>query len=119
MSNSQSRKATAVIAFRMTTDEADALRAAAKASGLGPTTFARRAAFEAANLAMPEYEGKTPDPRKVDAKKIIGEINKIGSNANQIAKVANTTKQISSTRMKALFAEIRALRVDILNAMGL
>lgn len=118
MSRSDSRKATEIIAFRMRPEEAEALRAAAKASGLGPTTFARRAAFDAASLPFPEYEAKSPDPRKIEAAKIIGEINRIGSNVNQLAKIANTTKQTPAAKeVKLLFAEVRALRQDVLRAL--
>lgn len=118
MSASNSRKATSIIAFRMTPDEADALRAAAKVAGLGPTTFARRAAFEAANLALPAYEAKAPDPSKVDKAKLIGEVNRIGSNVNQIAKITNSTKQAPASKdVKVLQAEVRALRLDILKAL--
>nr|WP_162707454.1 plasmid mobilization relaxosome protein MobC [Brucella anthropi] len=118
MSKSSTRKATSIIAFRMTPDESDALRAAAIAAGVGPTTFARRAAFNAANLAAPDYEMKLPDPSKVDRNKLIGAVNKIGSNVNQIAKVANEKKEIPENKIiKALFAEVRELRVAILKVL--
>ncbi|MBA8838836.1 plasmid mobilization protein [Ochrobactrum sp. RH2CCR150] len=118
MSASNSRKATQVLTFRMTPDEGDALRAAAKANGIGPATFARRAAFKAASLPLPGYEAKAPDPDKIDKARLIGEINRIGSNLNQIAKITNLTKRApSSKEVKVLFAEVRALRIDILKAL--
>ncbi|KAB2774647.1 MobC family plasmid mobilization relaxosome protein [Brucella anthropi] len=118
MSASNSRKATSVISFRMTPGESEALRASAKAHGLGVTSFARRAAFDAASLPHPAYETKKPDPRKVEIAKLIGEVNRIGGNVNQIAKICNTVKQAPSSKdVKALFAEVRALRVDILKAL--
>jgi len=115
MSRSEKRKASEILAFRMRPDEAEALRAAARAQGVGPTTFARRAAFEAANLPTPVYEAKAPDPRKTEVAKLIGEINRIGSNINQLARVANSTKQPPAVKaINTLFAELRALRLDIL-----
>lgn len=90
MSKSSSRKATKVLAFRMTPDEAIQLRAVAEFNGIGPTTFARRAAFEAASLAVPEYERKLPDPAKADMGKILGQLGRLNSNLNQLAKIANT-----------------------------
>jgi hypothetical protein len=102
----------------MTPGESEALRASAKAHGLGVTSFARRAAFDAASLPHPAYETKKPDPRKVEIAKLIGEVNRIGGNVNQIAKICNTVKQAPSSKdVKALFAEVRALRVDILKAL--
>ncbi|WP_455153818.1 plasmid mobilization relaxosome protein MobC [Brucella anthropi] len=42
----------------------------------------------------------------------------MAANVNQIAKICNTVKQAPSSKdVKALFAEVRALRVDILKAL--
>lgn len=115
MSKSNSRKATSVLAFRMTPDEAFQLRAVASSQNLGVTTFARRAAFQAAALSSPEYERRTPDPAKADLAKILGQIGRMASNLNQLTKLANTNKQVQEIKeLKVLFAEVRALRKDIL-----
>lgn len=115
MSKSNSRKATSVLAFRMTPDEAIQLRAVASSQNLGVTTFARRAAFQAAALSSPEYERRTPDPAKADFVRILGEIGRMSSNLNQLTKLANTKKQLPEPReLKVLFAEVRALRENIL-----
>lgn len=115
MSKSNSRKATSIIAFRMTPDEAVQLRSVASNQGLGVTTFARRAAFQAAALSSPEYERRTPDPAKADFVRILGEIGRMSSNLNQLTKLANTKKQLPEPReLKVLFAEVRALRENIL-----
>lgn len=115
MSKSNSRKATKVLAFRMTPDEAVQLRAVAESQNLGVTTFARRAAFSAASLSSPEYERRTPDPAKADLAKVLGQIGRMASNLNQLTKMANTQKQVPEVKeLKVLFAEIRALRKDIL-----
>jgi len=114
MSKSNSRKATEILSFRLTPDEAAQLRAVASSQGMGPTTFARRAAFSAAALAVPNYEAQTPDPKKAELARVLGLVGRMASNLNQIAKVSNTTKQISPTKMNAWFAEVRELRSNIL-----
>ncbi len=115
MSKSNSRKASEVLAFRMTPDESAQLRAVAASQGIGPTTFARRAAFSAAALPTPEYEAQTPDPKKAELARLLGLVGRMASNINQVAKIANTTKQAPEAKeLKLLFAEIRELRKNIL-----
>jgi len=114
MSKSQSRKASEVLAFRMTPDESEALRAAAAMSGLGPTTFARRAAFAAAAIATPVYEAKSPNLNKAELAKIYGALGRMASSANQMAKIAHAAGQLHSPKLlKELMAEIRGLRDDV------
>lgn len=115
MSGSNSRKATEVFSFRMTPDEAAQLRAVASSQGLGPTTFARRAAASAAALPIPAYEARTPDPKKADLAKVLGQIGRMASNLNQLTKLANTMKAMPEPReLKLLFGEIRELRKNLL-----
>ena len=99
----------------MTPEESAQLRAVAASLGLGPTTFARRAAFSAAALSTPEYEAKTPDPHKADLAKVLGQVGRLASNVNQMTKVANTVKQVPEVKeLKLLFAEVRELRKNVL-----
>lgn len=115
MSRSENRKATAVLAFRMTPDESAQLRAVAASQGLGPTTFARRAAFAACALPAPDYEAKLPDPQKADLAALLGQVGRMASNLNQLSKIANTTKQVPEARqLHVLFAEVRELRKNLL-----
>jgi len=114
MSKSEKRKADVVISFRMTSDESEALRAAAAMSGLGPTTFARRAAFAAAALPAPAYEARTPNPNKVELAKALGLLGRMASSLNQLAKIANSAGQLHSPKLiKELTNEVRALRSDL------
>lgn len=115
MSKSNSRLATSVLAFRMTPDESAQLRAVAASQGMGPTTFARRAAFAAAALPTPVYEAKIANPGKAELAKILGQLGRMASSLNQLAKVANSSKSPASAKeLKVLFAEVRALRTDLL-----
>lgn len=115
MSKSNSRKASEVLAFRMTPDESAQLRAVAASQGIGPTTFARRAAFTAAALPTPEYEAQTPDPKKAELARLLGLVGRMASNVNQLTKLANTTKQLPEAKeLKLLNGEVRELRKNIL-----
>ena len=114
MSKSRSRRATVHFAFRMTPEERDVLTIAAVAKGMGPTTFARRAAFRAAGLAAPEYERRV-NPVAADAARILGELGRIGNNANQMARVANQTRSApTADAVRDLVDELRALRSSVL-----
>jgi len=115
MSKSNSRKASEILTFRLTPEESAQLRAVAASQGLGPTTFARRAAFAAAALPTPEYEARLPDPKKADLAKLLGLVGRMASNVNQMTKIANTTKQVPEQRLlRNLSGEVRELRNNIL-----
>jgi len=114
MSKSESRKASEILTFRLTPEESAQLRAVAASQGLGPTTFARRAAFAAAALPTPEYEARLPDPKKADLAKLLGLVGRMASNINQMTKLANTTKQVPEQRVLGMLkGELRELRNDI------
>lgn len=117
MSKSSSRRASVILAFRMTPDESAQLRAVASSVGTGPTTFARNATFKAASLPAPEYAAKFPHPQKADLAKLLGLVGRMASNLNQLTRVANAAKTVPEKErrlLRVLFAELRALRQDIL-----
>lgn len=114
MSRSESRKATVTLSFRLTPDEHEAVKAAAEMQGIGPTTLARRAAFQAAALSAPGYEAKGRDPRKMDMARALGLLGRIASSANQMAKAANTTGEMRSVvAVHALAHELREFRKEL------
>lgn len=114
MSRSESRKATVTLSFRLTPDEHEAIKAAAAMQGIGPTTLARRAAFQAAALPAPAYEAKGRDPRKVGLAKALGMLGRIASSANQMAKHANATGEVRSiVAVHALAFELREFRKSL------
>jgi len=118
VSKSESRKATKSISFRLTPDELIQVQALAAASKVGVSTFARRATFSASALPVPSYEQKTPDNLSANLHRVLGEIGRIGNNLNQVAKIANSTKTSPvSNDLRLLFAELRALRQDILRGV--
>jgi len=116
MSKSESRKTSKILSFRLTPDEHQQLIAVSSVSGLGLPTFVRRAALQAAALPIPTYEGKTPNKTAADYTKILGAIGKLGNNLNQLSRLANSKKSLPEQKeLRILFAEIRALRQDILS----
>lgn len=113
MSKSNKRQATKLIAFRATPEDHDVIALAATVRGMGPSTFARRAAFRAAALAAPDYE-RSVSPFAADAARILGELGRIGNNANQIARVANQTRSAPvADAVRCLVEELRALRASV------
>jgi uncharacterized protein (DUF1778 family) len=113
MSRSKSRKATSVLSFRLMPSEHETIRLAASARGLGPTTFARRATFAAAGLAAPRDE-RAPNPRAADLAKVLGQLGRIASSANQLAKVANATRAAASlTATLAIVDELTRVRAEL------
>ncbi len=113
MSRSKSRKATSVMSFRLMPSEHEAIRLAASARGLGPTTFARRAAFAAAGLPAPRNE-RAPNPNAADLAKVLGQLGRIASSANQLARVANATRAAASvTASLAIVDELTRVREEL------
>jgi hypothetical protein len=114
MSRSESRKANVTLSFRLTPDEHEAIKAAAEMQGIGPTTLARRAAFQASALPSPAYEAKGRDPRKVDMARALGMLGRIASSANQLARVANSTGEVRDrVPIYALVDQLKEVRKDL------
>jgi len=119
MSKSENRKTSKMLSFRLTPDEYEQLAAVASVSGVSIPIFIRRSAFAAAALPVPAYEGRTPCKTAAEYTRILGAVGKIGNNLNQLTKIANLTKSAPAQKeLRLLFAEIRALRTDIINGVS-
>lgn len=115
MSKSENRKTSKILSFRLTPDEHNRLAAVCFRTGVNISAYVRRAAFKEAALPVPAYESRQPDKTAAYYTQILGAVGKIGNNLNQLTKLANSTKSLPSQReLKIVFAEIRALRIDIL-----
>lgn len=118
MSKSENRKATKMLSFRLTPDEFEQIQSIAAVSNIGIPAFIRRAVFNSAALPVPSYEARTPDKKAAEYTRLLGEIGKIGNNLNQMTKIANATKSVAAAKdLKLVFAEIRALRQQLLSGV--
>lgn len=103
-----------MLSFRLTPEEYEQLHAVASVSGLGLPTFVRRAAFSSALLSVPAYEARQPNLVKADLAKIIGQLGRIASSANQLAKVANSTgTPLQAMSIIELQKELAAIRTHV------
>lgn len=94
--------------FRLSPEEVDLLRATAEAQGYGPSAFARKVVLAALGVSV--RPRRLPQPDAVILARLLGELGRIGSLANQIARVANTTGQVgSAAAIDALRAELQTL----------
>lgn len=115
MSKSEMRRTTKGLTFRLTPDEHEAVKTAATMRGIGVTTFARRATFAASNLPIPTYEQKR-NPMAADLAKVLSQLGRLASSANQLTKVANASgRPVSPVSIWALVDELKALRKDIVH----
>lgn len=114
MSTSKSRKTTSLLSFRLTPIEHETIRLAAAVRGLGPTTFARRVTFNAAGLPAPQNE-RISNPVAADMARVLGQLGRISSSANQLAKVANASRAPASvSATMAIAEELAEIRKELL-----
>lgn len=112
---SESRRATEIVTIRVTPEEHERIVLAGAARGVGPSTFARLALTDA--LGLPTRK----TPRKVVAldrviREALGELGRIGNNANQIARIANRSGEaVSIAAAAALRAEVASLTKAVMD----
>ena len=118
MSRSSKRDLPAQITFRVTADQADMLREAARP--LSPGQYARRIALAAARVEGPQ-PGRRPLPKVRDAdllRSALCELGHIGGNLTQIAHWLNQNRPDSGQSVEAIRAELLPIRDRILAALG-
>ena len=118
MSRSSKRDLPAQITFRVTADQADMLREAARP--LSPGQYARRIALAAARVEGPQ-PGRRPLPKVHDAallREALCELGHIGGNLNQIAHMLNAGKPVGTVAIEAIRRELLPIRDRILAALG-
>jgi len=115
MAGTEKRQKTTTTTLRLTPAERAVVVAAAEASGLGPSSFARLATLQAAGGPAPNIRRK-PDALRQDLARILGELGRIGSNVNQVARVANSTGDIASmVAVDSLRSQLNELTQAILD----
>ena len=105
----------ALIHVRCTYYEREAIKAIAEQAGLSVGAFLRALA-----LGDPGPRSvRRPPIERLELARLLGAINKVGSNANQIAKVINTTRNLPSwSELAAIKEDIAAMRGALMKALG-
>jgi hypothetical protein len=62
---------------------------------------------------------RRPPVERAELARLLGELNKIGSNVNQIAKAIHTTRNLPSwSELAEIKADIAVMRASVLKALG-
>jgi len=107
VAGSETRKASTTTTLRLTPEERQALVAAAEAQGLGPSTFARKAALEAAGA--PVVVRRRRDVLAAAMGPLLGELARVGSNINQVARHVNRGGSPAAAELATLRSEVEQL----------
>ena len=96
--------------FRLTKEEKDKLRKAAKANGLPIAEYVRRKALEDLFFIIQE-------DNKPDITSLIDQLSRIGNNLNQLTRLANSGKKNDKEILKVL-NELLKKKSEILTAIS-
>lgn len=112
MAGTETRKKEFTTTLRLDADEREALRRAAEAAGVGPSTFARLATLRAAGRkAEPPHRR---DPKAVERAPILGELGRWGSNLNQLSRHAHQGGRVDAAALDELTAAVEILTKEIM-----
>ncbi len=118
MSASQRRALPAVVTFRVTPAQAEALAEVAKPLSAGQ--WVRQVALATAGIVGPA-PGRRPLARVRDAELLraaLAELGHIGGNINQLAHWANMGHAVGSAAIEAIRADLLPVRDQIIAALG-
>lgn len=119
MSRSTKRNLPSTVTFRVTPEQIEVIREAARP--LSPGQFARRITLAAAGIEGPK-PGRRPLSRVQDVELLraaMAELGHIGGNLNQLAHIANMGMPWEAAEVAALRADLLPVRDRILLAIGL
>jgi hypothetical protein len=104
-----------LIHLRCTDHERAAIKAVAEEAGFSVGAFLRLLALgDAGPRAV-----RRPPAERAELARILGQLGKIGSNANQIAKAIHTTRNLPSwSELAEIKADIATVRAAVLKALG-
>ena len=112
---SERRRREQIVAVRVTADEYARILAAARLADTTAAAYLRAAGLKRP-VAAKRVEGAVPP---ADLRKLLGEINKIGSNLNQLARLSNRGLPVLDADLGAALAELAELRAHLRQALGL
>jgi Bacterial mobilisation protein (MobC) len=114
-SGSETRQRQLALRIRLTADEHAAISAASERAGLSLAGYARSQLLS----APPVRQARRPQAERAELARLLGELGKIGSNANQMARTLNGGgKAPAPTDLAAMQADIAAIREAIMRALG-
>jgi predicted transcriptional regulator len=103
---------TTTTTIRLTRDERAALNAAAEASGLGPSSYARRATMRA--VGREARVRRLPDGLAQAIGHALGDIGRVGNVVNQLARHAHVGGRVPPEALDACRVELARLTAAIM-----
>jgi hypothetical protein len=112
---SERRRRGQIVAVRFDADEYSRIQAAARLADATAAAYLR-----AAGLKRPVAAKRIEAPiAPADLRKLLGEINKIGSNLNQLARLSNRGLPVLDADLDAALIELAELRRHLRTLLGL
>lgn len=113
MAGSETRIKTTTTTLRLSPEEREAVIAAAAAQGLGPSSFARKAALEAAGRPATSIRRRR-DAIASALAPVLGELGRHGNLLNQLTRHAHVGGRVDPDQLAALRFEIERLTLAVL-----
>jgi hypothetical protein len=108
------KRVTASVRIRLTPEERAAVAAAAHATGLGPSTYARMTLVKAAGRKPAPAGRLKPELHAIALAKWTGAMGAIGNNLNQLARACNSGAGVAAADVAEVLAEVRKLHQTVL-----
>lgn len=115
MSASQTRQRAKVLQVRLTPDERAKVAAAASASGLSLSGYARETLLGA---ETPGTQRAAPTPEIKALAILLGQLGKVGANLNQLTKLGNQGQPVPTLELSATLAAIRLAAERVRQALA-
>src|SRR3546814_11138212 len=93
MAETTKRSNTTTTTIRLTSEEAETVRSAAAARGIGPSTFARAATLRAAGRAAPPARRNRTD-MAIALAGVLGSLGPLGSSLDQLARHRSEARSV-------------------------
>ena len=115
VSASQSRQRAKVLQVRLTPEERAQVAAAASASGLSLSGYARETLL---GEPTPRTQRAAPTPEAEALARLLGQLGKVGANLNQLAKLGNQGQPAPLAEVMETLAAVHAAAEKVRQALG-
>lgn len=113
------KKAPLHINIRLTEEEHNRIKSSAETLGVSKAGFVKSAAL---GRPIPRAS-RRPKAAEADLRQLLGQLGKLGSNANQIARLCNsgniTDAREAADSLQSIKAELAAMRAHLLQALNI